>query len=143
MITAVARIYIAIHVHGLATISPQTIVAHLVDTYGEITAKDLNKTLKKLSAPWDPTTGISKMSSQTPPDADNLHKLKETPSLMQHTSACLLMSSPKVTSSLAIEDWEHKPNNMIRRPPGEIPVFKSAFKRSTDRTQRHSRTSDS
>jgi hypothetical protein len=63
MIDEIPKIYIeeledSIRVHGYANVTPQAILAHLIDTFGTIEPIDLDANETKLSIPWDPSTVI-------------------------------------------------------------------------------------
>jgi hypothetical protein len=61
MVAAIPKVYLDSledEVHELATVTARTILAHMVTSYGTVTAEDLDANLKLLSAPWDIITPI-------------------------------------------------------------------------------------
>ena len=61
LIAAIPKIYIDVladDLQGFALVSARTIFAHVVDTYGKISNADLERNLKELKKPWDPSTPI-------------------------------------------------------------------------------------
>lgn len=61
IIQAVPTTYLAIladAVHGYAEVTPQQMLAHLMDTFGTIEPEDLEENLDRLRAPWNPSTSI-------------------------------------------------------------------------------------
>jgi hypothetical protein len=112
LIQAVPEIYISIlsdHVLGYANVSPQQLLAHLVDTYGKLTAKELQANLQRLQAPWDPDTPIelvftngAKCRQLAADGNDPITDAAYIRVLIQifHTSGVL---------DKAVDDWEDKP----------------------------------
>jgi hypothetical protein len=43
---------------GCAQATPEQLLTHLVESYGHITARELEKNLKRIAAPWNPDTPI-------------------------------------------------------------------------------------
>ena len=61
LLQAIPCQYIAILQHHLlqfTNVSPATILAHMVSTYGRIQAKDLERNLLNIMRPWNPDTNI-------------------------------------------------------------------------------------
>jgi hypothetical protein len=61
IVAAVPNTYIDVlsdDVHGFGDVSPATILAHLMATYGKISKKALAANLKSIAAPWNPDTPI-------------------------------------------------------------------------------------
>jgi hypothetical protein len=61
IIKAVPNMYLATladAVHGYAEVTPQEMLAHLMETFGTIEPEDLEANLERLRAPWNPSTSI-------------------------------------------------------------------------------------
>jgi hypothetical protein len=61
MIDAIPRVYIEEledSIQGFADVTPQAMLAHLIETFGTIEPEDLDANEEKLSTPWDPSTSI-------------------------------------------------------------------------------------
>ena len=61
MLQAIPRKYIAIlrhHLMQFTNVSPAAILAHMVTTYGQIQARDIERNLINIAHPWNPDTDI-------------------------------------------------------------------------------------
>jgi hypothetical protein len=48
---------------GYANASPEQMVGHLIDTYGQITARELEANMERIASPWNPDTPIETVFS--------------------------------------------------------------------------------
>ena len=52
---------------GFLNVSTLDMLTHLENTYGAISADDLEKNFERLNAPWDPTTPSTNVANSPPP----------------------------------------------------------------------------
>jgi hypothetical protein len=94
---------------GFANATPQAIMDHLLQTFGEIKASDLQKNLKDLELPWNPDTPIEDVFARGTFCRDFAEEGEDPITDATYTRYLVQTFEKSGVLEKAVEDWEKKP----------------------------------